>query len=539
MLSLDAGLLLGAGGEGAIYRLPGNSDLVAKIYHPEKRNAERAGKLRAMLANAPDDPMREKKHASIAWPVELLTSPNGNQEVIGFLMPRLQNAQPISTLYDVEDRQALFPAFSYGSLCRIARNLASAVRAIHKSGYVIGDVNESNFMVTEKALVTIVDTDSFQVREPAGGRVYRCPVGTDMFTPPELHGKNFAEIDRAQEHDLFGLAVLFFQLLMEGTRPFAGIYNGVGDPPVYIERIARGYFPYDGNPLNDPPPLSPPFGLLHPRLRELFRQCFVDGHSDPRRRPEAETWYHALKDCESALTTCSCNPQHHYFKHCDECPWCARARRFASVMPPDWDPFPSPGNARGSATPNTTSVPPPASAPPPAPAAPRPGPTQTPPVSAPPPLCSFSASATTVALGQSVTLQWAVPNAQAVRITDETGRRVFVGSFPNGSVTLYPTKTKTYHLAAPGVGVSPPSPITVSVKEASQPAVLKPARLTLNQPTSLKAVPVGLLASISLHEIAMAVRLRFPLKLRRYFPLGRYVMLREVSGGFKSHTPTP
>lgn len=545
-LRLDDGLLLGTGGEGAIYALPGNRDLVAKIYHAAKRDVERVGKLTAMLANAPDDPMREKDHASIAWPVELVTSPNGAREVIGFLMPRLHDARPISTLYDVTDRPTMFPSFGYGSLCRTARNLASAVRALHQSGYVIGDVNESNFLVTEKALVTIVDTDSFQVREAAGGRVYRCPVGTEMFTPPELHGKNFAEIDRAPEHDLFGLAVLFFQLLMEGARPFAGIYLGHGEPPDYAQRLIRGYFPYGGHPLNDPPRVAPPFEMLHPRLRDLFRQCFVDGHSDPRRRPDARTWYHALRDCESALITCSSNQQHQYFNHYGNCPWCARARHFASAMPPNWDPFPSTGRAPGSAKPNPAPTQPPAGTPPPAPAGPTPRPRTprpswtppavTPPPTVAPPPSSFSASALNVALGQAVTLQWAVPHAQTVRINDQSGRLVFVGSSPNGSVTIHPTKTGTYHLTASGVGVNPPGPVTVSVTKVSLPAALKPAQLELNSPSSLKAVQ-GLLAGVSLNEIA--ARLRSPLRLHRYRSLRNYVRLRRVSGRFKSHAAHP
>src|SRR5438105_3869599 len=82
-----------------------------------------------------------------------------------------------------------------------ARNIAAAVHAVHSRGYVIGDVNESNILVTDTALATLVDTDSFQVRDPGSGVVYRCPVGKPEFTPPELQGASFGEIDRTPEHD--------------------------------------------------------------------------------------------------------------------------------------------------------------------------------------------------------------------------------------------------------------------------------------------------------------------------------------------------
>ena len=174
--------------------------------------------------------------------------------------------------------------------CTARRNLAAAVGALHLRGYVIGDVNESNTLVTESALVTLVDTDSFQVRDPQTGLVYRCPVGTPQFTPPELQNKTFAHVDRMPEHDAFGLAVLIFQLLMEGAHPYAGRYTGSGDPPPFEVRISLGHFPHGTRPRGPyrPMPAALPLGVLHPSLQELFERCFVDGHRDPQVRPMLE-----------------------------------------------------------------------------------------------------------------------------------------------------------------------------------------------------------------------------------------------------------
>src|SRR5438093_919042 len=85
-------------------------------------------------------------------------------------------------------------------------------RALPAKGYGIGDLNERNLLVTTQALVTLVDTDSFQVK--AAERVFRCRVGSAEYTPPELQGARFADIDRGPQHDAFGLGVLIFQLLM-------------------------------------------------------------------------------------------------------------------------------------------------------------------------------------------------------------------------------------------------------------------------------------------------------------------------------------
>ena len=63
-----------------------------------------------------------------------------------------------------------------------------------------------------QALVTLVDSDSFQVT--VGDKIYRCTVGKTEYTPPELQGTRFADIDRGADHDPFALAILIFQLLM-------------------------------------------------------------------------------------------------------------------------------------------------------------------------------------------------------------------------------------------------------------------------------------------------------------------------------------
>jgi DNA-binding helix-hairpin-helix protein with protein kinase domain len=210
-LTLDTAAILGAGGEALVYTILQDSSLVAKVYRtPDKVQAR---KLAVMVTNPPEDPMGSHGHISIVWPVSLLSTVD-EQQVIGFLMPRVTGMHPLIACYNPAIRRQQWPLFNYRYLIRTAHNLAAAVRALHARGYVIGDVNESNILVTDTALVTLVDTDSFQVREPHNGVVYRCSVGKPEFTPPELQGCPFAQVDRAPEHDLFGLAVLIFQLLM-------------------------------------------------------------------------------------------------------------------------------------------------------------------------------------------------------------------------------------------------------------------------------------------------------------------------------------
>lgn len=326
---LRLGVEIAGGGEGKIYSVHQHPSWVAKLYHHP--TPELARKLAVMAANPPDDPTAAAGHVSIAWVLDPLWQ---RGRIVGFLMPRVSEGFPLHDFYTPKSRRDRCPFFNYQYLYRTARNLAAAVSRIHSRGYVIGDVNESNILVSRTALITLVDTDSFQVSE--GHALYPCPVGKPEFTPPELQGKTLRHVRRRPEQDCFGLAVLIFQLLMEGTHPFAGVYLESGDPPPIEKRIAAGHFAYSSRSVPyRPTPIAPPANLLTPELQRLFSQCFEVGHRQPQQRPDAQTWVKALEQAEAQLITCSANPQHRYGSHLSHCPWCDRARKLGGR-----DPFP-------------------------------------------------------------------------------------------------------------------------------------------------------------------------------------------------------
>ena len=334
IITLDTQNPIGVGGEGRIYSVLQNPSLVAKIYH--KPTDEDVDKLTVMFSHPPDVPMGNG-HSAIAWPVDLLCSTKNKQQIVGFLMPRVSRAQPLHIFYNPRNRREQKPLFNYLYLHRTARNLVAAVNALHNSGYAIGDVNESNILVTDTALVTLVDTDSFQVRDPYTQEIYRCPVGKPEFTPPELQGQSFREIDRKPEHDLFGMAVLIFQLLMEGTHPFAGIYKGRGEPPTIEARVRAGHFPYSKKRVPyRPTPLALDWKILHPTIQQLLIDCFELGHEHPESRPGTKAWLQGLQESENSLVVCQKNHQHLYGNHLKSCPWCERTKLLKGR-----DPFPS------------------------------------------------------------------------------------------------------------------------------------------------------------------------------------------------------
>ncbi len=308
---------LGQGGEGTVYALREARDKVAKIYHPARRTAERENKLQAMIANPPTS----ARPITMAWPQDVVYL---NGEFVGFTMPYISGSIDLYKIINPALQQRHFENVDWRLLHQVAQRLVLAVAAIHDAGSVIGDLNQKNALVDASGRVTLVDCDSYQVQSDA--HVYRCEVGMPDYLPPELHGKTLGALVRTPAEDLFSLAVLIFQLLMQGYHPFTGvptenIESVPGKLDVYC--IRNGIFPFLPNSYVTPPPHAPQFYDLHPDLHQLFKRCFVDGHADPAVRPSTKEWHAALETAIRSLRRCAQTPQHWYRERLLACPWCA------------------------------------------------------------------------------------------------------------------------------------------------------------------------------------------------------------------------
>jgi DNA-binding helix-hairpin-helix protein with protein kinase domain len=322
------GRRIGIGAEGEVYEIQDRSDLVAKIYHepPPPAKAEKLVVL-SRLGN-------ERLFNLSAWPVSTLRdAPDG--EVVGFVMKKISQAEEVHALHSPKSRLQKFPEASWAFLIYVAANIARAVALIHEHGLVIGDVNPKNILVTRKATVYLLDVDSFQVS--ADGKTYRCEGGFPEYTPPELQGVAFRDLDRAQEHDCFGLAVVIFQLLFMGRHPFSGRYLGAGEMP--LERaIMESRFAYgaDAEARKMRQPLGTlPLDSMPSQFVRLFRRAFLTAD-----RPRPREWIEPLEALAKALKKCDLHSGHYYYRELRDCPWCgiesqARVRLFNFLLPGD------------------------------------------------------------------------------------------------------------------------------------------------------------------------------------------------------------
>ncbi|MDB9519027.1 hypothetical protein PN466_18950 [Roseofilum reptotaenium CS-1145] len=322
-----------SGGEGTVWRT-NRSGCLAKIYHSPTNEATE--KLKAMIANPPDNPTKSQNHISIAWPTDLVYSKN---KCVGFLMPEIPDSQQLLFVYNAKYRQNKSPKFNWYCLHITALNLASAMEAIHQKGYVVGDMKTQNILVTALGLVSIIDTDSFQVKVSQTGKVYRCSVGSEGFNPPELIGKDLRNLTQTRFHDRFRLGIIIYYLLF-GSHPFQGKWKGTGDPPGQDESVSQNLWPYSQSGEMQLSRIGMPLDILHPELKRLFLKCFNDGYQSPSSRPSPGEWFDALTSAIKHLKSCSQVTNHIYSGTFGRCYWCERANTLGvDIFPPVANPI--------------------------------------------------------------------------------------------------------------------------------------------------------------------------------------------------------
>lgn len=322
---------IGKGGEGSVYKIVGMPDYVLKVFLEKKRTETRHRKLLAMIAT----PLSPTAMKQITWPIDVVYS---DSQFVGYVMPAIKDNEELNVMYS--DKYIC----TLSEKIRLAKNLCAAINAIHNSGQVCGDLNPKNIKVDPKTgRITLVDTDSYHIRDLKGKRIYRCEAGLPEYLPREMqekmkNGMNLitAPLPTFTKYtDLFALAVHIFALLMNGCHPFACAIDNKENimklsnsqpsvaAPQPIENICNGFFPfYTKKHGITIPRYAPKFDILPKNIQSLFVRAFVDGHSDPAKRPDTVEWYHALSDMQKNLLTCSNNNMHMYPNHLRKCPWC-------------------------------------------------------------------------------------------------------------------------------------------------------------------------------------------------------------------------
>jgi DNA-binding helix-hairpin-helix protein with protein kinase domain len=325
------------GGEGIIYKIKNEKNIVAKIYSRKFLKTDIEKKLLYMFDKTPKKSLVKQ----VAWPVDILYK---NGKFRGFIMDKFNITHNLEKIYEYPSRENI----SIKTKIKVAKGICKLIKELHKLNYIFGDFSSRNIGYNiDSSTVFFLDTDSFHIINKKKNIEFRCTVGSPGYVAPELLLKvsnenlvadvyELASLDTFTQYtDNFALAIHIFKLMMNGYTPFNGIKKtdsvsdsmvkpGVGDEAVKLDN-------YCFKPGNKPFT----FAVLRkkdlPRfILKLFNRAFIDGRKDPAKRPDAGEWLSALTKYEKHLKQCKNKKNHQFYKKLFrfQCPWCLADDRF-------------------------------------------------------------------------------------------------------------------------------------------------------------------------------------------------------------------
>lgn len=193
---------IGDGGEGAVYKI--DNDRVCKIY--KKLDLERIEKLKFMIA-------MNFNCEGVCFPTDIVY--NKSYEPIGFVMKEAKGIEIQKALMGKAQIEKYFPQFNKRDMVELSLTILEKIECLHKKKIILGDINPRNILIVSPKEVYFVDTDSYQIDK------FACPVGTTIYTAPEIQKKNFNSFLRSYGNEYFSIATLLFMLMLPGKMPYS------------------------------------------------------------------------------------------------------------------------------------------------------------------------------------------------------------------------------------------------------------------------------------------------------------------------------
>ncbi len=297
---VELGDRIGGGGEGDVYRIINNPSSVAKIWHPNKRGDEQSAKISRMCSLNVD--LHIKGDPVLAWPEDPILD---NGSVVGYKMPMVRDH---FTLYDCltpeRSRSNNLPIYATDRPL-LASRIANIFAALHTNKCFVGDINPQNILIRRSSLVPIlIDCDSFQIDDPEFPEFpFLSTVVTSEYRAPERTQSN-TPIDHSV--DVFGLAVIVYQLLLLGEHPYSGIDDpaGIVHIPPLAGRIADGRFAHAGHGRWQPRTnkVKQAWEALPQTVRNVLAQA-LDYRQFGRNRPTAQQISEVIRAHQTPLAT--------------------------------------------------------------------------------------------------------------------------------------------------------------------------------------------------------------------------------------------
>ena len=224
-----------------------------------------------------------------------------DEPYLGYVMDLINDAMPLGELVYPKTPSKTWHVDTGGlrRRLRIGAELARTMRQIHSNGLCYVDLSWENVLVPldpKTTSIKLIDPDNLSVPGTSLAEV----MGSPGFIAPEILKES-----RLPNHasDRWSLAVAIFYLLVL-NHPFFGDQVLKGEPE--LEEMAfLGELPFidskDQNRLSAGLPVG---RALTRKLRELSRQTFEAGVTDPWARPSPEEWLSALQEAGDQTALC-------------------------------------------------------------------------------------------------------------------------------------------------------------------------------------------------------------------------------------------
>ncbi len=270
----------------------------AKLFLPEtlaaRQTADAHAKLTVLAASAESLVRGVVRNGRIlpswsyvAWPVALLYDANAAkpEHLIGFVMPLFADALPLTKLTSAKQRKQQFPGLPGHGLLAASQTIAQAVAHLHgpsgSNGFCIGDLTPRNVMITPGLQCRLTDADSYQIESHTA--VFRATDTTPAYRSPRMAtaaaaGQGFPQV--TPDDDAFCLAVILFQVLVDGAHPFAAgeRFEVSGIKPDEEANMLAKRFPYAQPDQMFPPKIRlQTYQKLPTSIRAAFEQVFQRG----------------------------------------------------------------------------------------------------------------------------------------------------------------------------------------------------------------------------------------------------------------------
>ena len=305
-VTLDDRELLGAGGEGRVYKW---RDRAVKIHHAVSSGLapadEAAARAKLALAIAKVKAFPRSLGPEVVAPTDVVTDARGVE--IGFTMPLITDATEVFRLSQRKWREG---SLRNGEVVALFLRLHAMLGNLHARGVVIGDFNDGNVLFSRApsgALTPwLIDADSMQFG------AFPCVVAHERFLDPRLYGR---DLTRAPAFDAgsgwYAFGVMLFASLLY-AHPYGGMHARF---PTLLGRAEAGHSVLRADVVY--PRAAVSYRILPDDLLSWIAATFDEGARAP------------LPDALLSMrwTRCACGLEHAR----RACPECAAPRAIASA----------------------------------------------------------------------------------------------------------------------------------------------------------------------------------------------------------------